>query len=107
MDTHKTYQLGGFDAETRMNDVMKMFRYGFRTIGGFDVEHVLDHGGTVEYDLAGGHSVMIKPFYEDSAIEASVFPAGDDEDAASAEARICGEIENIIYIDYRAGYCCE
>lgn len=107
MDTHQIYHLGGPDAELRMNDVMKMFRYGFRTIGGFDVERVLDRGGTVEYDLAGGHSVMIKPFYEGDAIEASVFTAGDDEDAAAAGAHIRGEIESIIYIDYRAGYCCE
>ena len=108
MDTHQIYNLGGSDAETRMNDVMKMFRYGFRTIGGFDVEHVLDHGGTVEYDLAGGHSVTIKPLHEDSAIEVSVSAAGDDDkEAAEAEALIREEIESIIYIDYRAGYCCE
>lgn len=107
MDTHQIYHLGGPDAELRMNDVMKMFRYGFRTIGGFDVERVLDRGGTVEYGLAGGHAVMIKPFYEDAAIEVSVFPAGDDKEAAAAGGRIREEIENIIYIDYRAGYCCE
>lgn len=107
MDTHQIYHLGGPDAELRMNDVMKMFRYGFRTIGGFAVERVLDRGGTVEYGLAGGHSVIIKPFYEDAAIEASFFPAGDDEEAAAAGACIRGEIENIIYIDCRAGYCCE
>ena len=108
MDTHKTYQLGGHDAGLRMDDVMKMFRYGFRTIGGFAAERILEHGDAVEYDLAGGHSVTIKPLHEDSAIEVSVSAAGDDDkEAAEAVALIREEIESIIYIDYRAGYCCE
>jgi hypothetical protein len=54
----------GVDGMREMQYVMKMFRFGFKTIGGSEVMNILEHGGkpvepqgcsTIEYLLADGN----------------------------------------------------
>ena len=99
-----------------MQDVMKMFRFGFKTIGTSKVESVrnLSEGVTgdvmsdaLEYRLADGSSIMIKPDESEYTIEVSLRTDEANGDTSEENAQIWNDIENIIYIDYRAGYCCE
>ena len=117
MNTLHSYSFEGDTGMLNMQDVIKMFRCGFKTIGGIEVESVLDHrreqdglfgSGTIEYRLAGDSSVVIKPSDNGSRLEVRIYVTGDNrEKAAETEARIREDVENIIYIDYRRGYCCE
>ena len=113
-----------------MQLVIKMFRCGFKTIGGIKVESVLDHSkgadgqqkaapekDVLEYHLAGGPSVEIRPSSAESKIEINITVPDDDKECAAAddclvsaseiEKRIREDIESIIYMDSRMGYCCE
>lgn len=100
-----------------MRYIMKMFRCGFKTIGNAEVESVTDlskgadgTAGTeaLEYRLAGGSSFIIEASASEPKIEVTVsVPDGSGEHAAETEKRICEDLENIIYIDSRLGYCCE
>ena len=106
---------------SEMQLVIKMFRCGFKSIGGIKVESVLDHGkgadgqqktapenDVLEYHLAGGPSVEIRPSTAESKIEVYIsVPGNDKENAAETEARIREDLESIIYMDSRMGYCCE
>lgn len=98
--------------------VMKMFRCGFKSIGGIKVESVLDHrkgpdghqktapeNDVLEYHLAGGPSVEIRSSSAEPKIEVYISVPGDDTE--SLEKRIREDIESIIYMDSRMGYCCE
>lgn len=96
--------------------VMSMFRCGFKTIGDIGVGNIIDHGneadgspesGAVEYRLEGGSVVMIKPSDYEPALEICISAADGSNNTADMEKRICADIESIINIDYRAGYCCE
>lgn len=101
----------------KMQLIVKMFRYGFKTIGGLEVEQVLDYScgigglpesGVIEYLLAGGSAVILKPFGSESKLNVYISIAGDTEqDAEAMKERICEDLENIIYMDGRMGYCCE
>lgn len=111
-----SYQFEVTGGMSEVQYVMKMFRCGFKTIGNIKVENVVDHGkgrdgspgcGDIEYLLAGGFSVMIKPSGTEPEIEVSISVPGNSPGAESAEKRICSDIESIINIDCRAGYCCE
>ena len=95
---------------------MKMFRCGFKTIGDIGVDSIIDHGneadgspesGAVEYRLEGGSAVMIKPSDYEPALEICISAADGGSITADMEKRICADIENIVNLDYRAGYCCE
>ena len=96
---------------------MKMFRCGFKTIGGIRVEDIItDHTneagvssgcGAVEYRLEGGSAVTMKQAGSGSALEICISAADGGSITADMEKRICADIENIVNIDYRAGYCCE
>lgn len=113
------YQLNGDDALTKMHDVMKMLRYGFKDLGGIRVESVRVpeasederkdfEGGAVEYRLEGGCSVQIIPDEKALAIEVRIAVPGDGEpDAAAIERMLRKDIESIIYVDHGAAYCCE
>ncbi len=96
-----------------MRDVMRMFRCGFKTLGGADVESVLDHSAEngaeeIEYLLAGGSSVLLKFPCEGEVLTVCMSIPGDDmEEAEEISKRIRTDIENIVYMDLRAGYCCE
>ena len=99
-----------------MQYAMKMFRCGFRTIGDIRVEDIIDHrdqkdgspgSGAVEYRLEGGSVLMIKPSGTEPVLEIYVSDADGSSLSADTEKRICADIESIICIDYRAGYCCE
>lgn len=100
-----------------MQYVMKMFRCGFKTIGGSEVRSVLEHCeesegrqgcSTIEYLLADGSSVIIQSSDIEPKITVSISVSGEDpEKAAGSEKRVIEDIENIIYIDQRAAYCCE
>lgn len=119
MTNQYTYQLD--NSMSDMHLVLKMFRHGFRTIGGIKVECVLDHSNdAIEYHLAGGPSVEIRPSGFEGAepkIEVYISIEGDDtessaadkgiESASEIEKRIREDIESIIYMDNRMGYCCE
>ena len=110
--------------------VMKMFRCGFKSIGGIKVESVLDHikssdghqktapeNDVIEYHLAGGPSVEIRPAAAEQKIEVYISVPDDEKGSTAAddcqesvsetEKRIREDIENIIYLDNRMGYCCE
>ena len=43
MKTLQIYKFEGADGMTKMQDVMKMFRFGFRSIGGLKVEGIKGH----------------------------------------------------------------
>ena len=97
--------------------VMKMFRCGFKSIGGIKVERVVDHNNAVEYPLAGGSCVVIRQPGDEPKLEVCISVAGDDAEntdtgvgmksALEIEKRILEELESIIYMDSRMGYCCE
>ena len=113
-----------------MRLVIKMFRCGFRSIGGIKVESVLDHSkgadgqqktvpenDVLENHLAGGPSVEIRPSSAEPRIEIYISVPGDDKEGAAAddclvsaseiEKRIREDLESIVYMDSRMGYCCE
>ncbi len=113
-----------------MRLVIKMFRCGFKSIGGIKVVSVLDYNkgadgqqktapenDVLEYHLAGGPSVEIRPSSAESKIEVYISVPGDDKEGAAAddflvntseiEKCIREDIESIIYMDSRMGYCCE
>ena len=113
MSCHRFEAAGGM---RELQYAMKMFRCGFRTIGDIRVEDVIDHGdeadgsagsGSVEYRLEGGSVVMIRSSADEPVIEICVSAADGSKLSADMEKRICADIESIIYIDHRAGYCCE
>ena len=97
--------------------VMKMLRFGFKSLGGIEVMSVTDHskasdGGPatdiVEYQLDGGFTVLIMTHDTEPKLEASISIAdNDNENAARTEERIRADLENIIHMDNRMGYCCE
>lgn len=117
LNTSNIYRLEGDSGMLSIQSVMKMFRCGFKTIGGIEVERILDHkedtaklsgSGAVEYMLTGGTSVIIKPSGIEPMIETTIFIASEStENAVEIEERIRLDLENIIYLDYRSGYCCE
>ena len=100
-----------------VHDLMKMFRCGFKSLGGIDVEKVLVHRqgperapdtDIVEYHLADGSSVLIEPSGTEPELTISIrLSDSSTENAADLEKSICEDIENIIYLDQRACYCCE
>ena len=113
MKTHYSYPFYGDDGLLKMQDVMKMFRFGFKTVAGLKVEAVLVKGaepagcGAVEYRLEGGCSVTVIPSEKDPGIEIC-FSAGEScEYGSGVEKRIREDLESIIYIDHGAAYCCE
>lgn len=113
METLYSYHFG-YDNLTRMHGVLKMFRYGFKELGGIRVENVSvrEHGdaegSAIEYRLEGGCSVQIIPDEKAPAIEVRIeVPSDSDPDAAGTERMLRKDIESIIYVDHGAAYCCE
>ena len=114
-DDKKTYYYESDISDFQM--VMKMLRFGFKTLGGLEVMSVTDHskdsGGrnaddTVEYRLYGGSGVVIRTHDTEPKLEVCISIADNDrENAAKTEARIRADLENIIHMDNRMGYCCE
>ena len=142
-----TYPRKGDSGMIDIQLVMKMFRCGFKSIGGIKVERVLDHSkgadarseetreiasevspekSSIEYRLFDGSSVVIRPSDAEPKLEVNILIAGDDTENASAEydtekvsadesmeraseteKHIREDLENIIYMDNRMGYCCE
>ena len=88
--TFYSYSFDGADGELRMQDVMKMFRFGFKSLGGLKVREILDHRkgsgewSAVEYRLAGGSAVIIRPF----GAELNSGTASDTDDAPRIEISI-------------------
>ena len=115
MKTLQIYKFEGADGMTKMQDVMKMFRFGFRTIGDLKVEEIKGHDkvpdGTglnaPEYRLTGGSCVILKPSGIEPELEVTVYIPDDIDNAAETEARIRRDLESIIYMDHGMGYCCE
>ena len=101
----------------KMQLILKMFRYSFKTIGDIKVEIVLDYSkgldglpqsDVVEYRLAGGSAVILKPSATEPKLSAYISVEADSEEAAAAiETRICDDLDSIIFMDDRMGYCCE
>ena len=97
--------------------IMKMLRFGFKTLGGIDVISVTDHGkaadgktaeDAIEYRLAGGSAVVIRTHDAEPELEVCISIADNDrEHAAKTEELIRADLENIIHMDNRMGYCCE
>lgn len=97
--------------------VMKMLRFGFKSLGGIEVKSVTDHSKAsdersaadiIEYRLDGGSGVVIRTHDTEPKLEVCISIANNDrENAAKTEARIRADLENIIHMDNRMGYCCE
>ena len=113
---NRVYRFEGTDGAVRMQDVMKMFRFGFKNIGDSKVGSVRSLSGSetgevmteaLEYRLEDGSTVLIKPDRSGQTIEVSLETDEAGGDKSETAARIWNDIENIIYIDCRAGYCCE
>ena len=124
-----TYPRKGDSGMIDIQLVMKMFRCGFKSIGGIKVESVLirSKGGdarseepreiasevspeksSIEYCLSDGSSVVIRLSSAEPRLDVYISAAGDSEvSAAETEKRIREDIESIIYMDNRMGYCCE
>lgn len=111
MNTQYSYQFEGADGVIRIQDAMKMFRYGFGRIGNIEVESVLKgqpESGDVQYVLADGSSILISPGETEAKLDVFISIASGSEDKASEiEAHVRNDIESIVYIDDRMGYCCE
>ena len=94
---------------------MKMFRCGFKTIGDIGVDSIIDHGNEADGSpdirgcrvTASRRSTDDKTTDSESALEVHISAADGSDNTADMEKRICADIENIVNIDYRAGYCCE
>ncbi|MBQ6440841.1 MAG: hypothetical protein IJJ06_12140 [Mogibacterium sp.] len=116
-NTLHTYQYSEPDGMSRMQLILKMFRYGFKTIGGLKVEIVLDYSketdglpksDVVEYRLEGGSALVIRPSRTEPKLNVYISIKGDSEEAAAAiETRVCEDLESIIFMDDRMDYCCE
>lgn len=116
-NTLHSYLFEGADGMEKMQLIVKLFRYGFKTIGGLAVGQVLDYSrgidglpesGVIEYRLAGGSAVILKPFGNEPKLNVYISTAGDTEDdTANMEERIRKDLESIIYMDHGMGYCCE
>ena len=111
-----SYLFGGEDGMLKMQDVMRMFRYGFKTVGGLKVESVKEKspeaGGNtgcsaVEYWLAGGLSVMIKMSGMEPELEVCISSEDSKGIASDTESCIRKDLESSIYMDHGMGYCCE
>lgn len=97
--------------------VMKMLRFGFKSLGGIEVMSVTDHSKgeagrpaeeIVEYRLDGSSTVVIMTHGSEPKLEVCISIADNDrENAAKTEERIREDLENIIHMDNRMGYCCE
>ena len=133
INTQYTYRFEDGSDMADMRLVMKMFRHGFKEIGGRKVENVIVNskeegtvpvcekmGGmekayaapdSIEYELAGGSSVVISQSVGEPIINVAISVTDrEDEskhDAAETEKRIHEELESIIYMDSRMSYCCE
>lgn len=120
MTDHSTNNKHIYYYESDISDfhmVMKMLRFGFKTLGGLEVMSVTDHSkdsdgrhadDTVEYRLDGGSTVEIMTHDTEPKLEVCIsIPDNDSENAAGTKERIRADLENIIYMDNRMGYCCE
>lgn len=116
-NTIQSFEFVGDEAMEKMRVIVKMFRIGFRTIGGLSVENVMDYSRgieglpkseMVEYRLAGGSALVLKPSANEPKLNVYVSIKSDSEESAAAiEKRVCDDLESIIYMDDRMGYCCE
>jgi phosphoglucomutase len=116
-NTLHTYQFSDPDGMLKMQLILKMFRYGFKTIGDLKVESVLDYSkgldglpqsDVVQYRLEGGSALVIRPSGTEPKLNVYISIKGDSrESAESIEARVCEDLENIIFTEDRMGYCCE
>ena len=133
-----TYPRKGDSGMIDIQLVLKMFRCGFKSIGGIKVESVLIRSkgadarseetreiasevspekSSIEYCLSDGSSVVIRSSGIEPKLEVCISVAGDDTENVSAdesmksasekEKRIREDIESIIYMGSRMGYCCE
>lgn len=115
MNDRHTYYYEGDISDLQL--AMKMFRFGFKTLGGLEVMSVIDHGkdpdgefttDTIEYRLDEGAFVVIKMHDTESELEVYISIADNDkENAAKLEKTIREDLENIIHMDKRMGFCCE
>ena len=111
------YRFDGDDGMDKMLLIIKMFGIGFKTLGDLEVESVLDYSkgldglpesDVINYRLAGGSSVIIKPSDNEPEIKVYISVKGDsEEDAAGIERRVAEDIESIVFMDDRLCYCCE
>ena len=133
INTQYTYRFEDGSDMTDMRLAMKMFRHGFKELGGLKVENVLVRskeegsvpvcekmGGmekvyaapdSIEYGLAGGSSVVIRTSGSEPIINVVISVTDRENEskhgAAETEKRIHEDLESIIYIDSRMSYCCE
>ena len=129
MEIKRIYRIYGDDSMTGIQDIMKMFRYGFRAIGGFEVVKIeapedlvpatSAASAAVVYRLAGGASVTVGPSANAPELEVIIRTDAPEPSAAEPDAtgtdktepdavqRICADLESIIYMDHGAHYCCE
>ena len=116
-NTMHSFQFEGDDAMEKMQLILKMFRYGFRSIGGLKVVEVLDYSrgmeglpesDVIQYRLEGGSAIILKPAAAEAILNVYISVTGDSpESAAAIEKSVCEDLESIVFMDDRMGYCCE
>ena len=92
-NTLHIYTFEGDDGLLKMQVILKLFRYGFKTIGDLKVENILDYSkgldglpasDVVQYRLAGGSSVILKPSAAEPKLNVYISVTGDDPESAAA-----------------------
>ena len=116
-NTLHIYHFDGSDAVLKMQLILKIFRYGFKTIGDIEVESILDYSkgldglpqsDVIEYRLIGDSAVILKPSSTEPKLNVYISIKGDSEEAVAAIGeRIYRDLDSIIFMDARTGYCCE
>lgn len=116
-NTIHSFGFEGDEAMDKMRVIVRMFRIGFRSIGGLRVENVMDYSrgieglpqsDMIEYRLEGGSALVLKPSADEPKLSVYISIKGDSEESTAAiEKRVSSDLESIIYMDDRMGYCCE
>lgn len=106
MNTQYTDQLYDDDI-LRIQDVLRLFRYGSTSIGGIEVESIRENSQKpedcnelkmLEYMLAGGTVITIRSFDFEPKLEISISITNDVAEATCLEERIRKDLESIIYM---------
>ncbi len=68
----------------------------------------LPKSDVIKFMLSGGSSVVMRPSGTEPKLKEYISITGESKEAvADIEARVCKDIEDIVYADDRLGYCCE
>lgn len=115
MNTLHSYVFEGAHGMTKMQEIMKTFRTGFKalgneepntSIGGLDIDAVFDYStgldglpksDVIKYILEGGSSAVVRPSGTEPKLKTYIsVTAADKESAQSIETSICRDLESTI-----------